>query len=90
MIGIEIFSGVGGMSLGATMAGIEIVMAIEIDKDAASTFKLNHPHTDVIVSDIKDIKSINVKVAENQQNPPLHALFPGGNARIFSISSASR
>jgi len=83
MIGIEIFSGVGGMSLGATMAGIEIVMAIEIDKDAASTFKLNHPHTDVIVSDIKDIKSINVKVAENQQK----ILMGGPPCQGFSKSN---
>lgn len=83
MIGIEIFSGVGGMSLGATMAGIEIVMAIEIDKDAASTFKLNHPYADVIVSDIKDVKTIDVKVAENQQK----ILMGGPPCQGFSKSN---
>lgn len=83
MIGIEIFSGVGGMSLGATMAGIEIVMAIEIDKGAAATFKLNHPNADVLVSDIKDIKTINIVVADNQQK----ILMGGPPCQGFSKSN---
>ena len=83
MIGIEIFSGVGGMSLGATMAGIEIAMAIEIDKDAAATFKLNHPNTTVLVSDIKDIETIEVLATGNQQK----ILMGGPPCQGFSKSN---
>lgn len=83
MIGIEIFSGVGGMSLGATMAGIEIAMAIEIDKDAAATFKLNHPNADIIVSDIKEVKEIRIDVDKPQQK----ILMGGPPCQGFSKSN---
>ncbi|MDQ0592185.1 DNA (cytosine-5)-methyltransferase 1 [Chryseobacterium ginsenosidimutans] len=83
MIGIEIFSGVGGMSLGASMAGVKIAMAIEIDKDAAATFKKNHPDVNVIVSDIKDIETIDVPVNENQQK----ILMGGPPCQGFSKSN---
>ena len=42
LFGIDIFSGPGGLSLGAEMAGIKISHAVEIDINAASTFLRNH------------------------------------------------
>lgn len=38
-IGLDIFSGAGGLSLGAEMAGIDVKYAIEINKSAAQTFR---------------------------------------------------
>lgn len=52
MVGIDLFSGAGGMSLGAQMAGVEVRLSVEIDKFAARTYKTNHPNTDVFVGDI--------------------------------------
>ncbi len=49
---IDIFAGAGGLSLGLHMAGWNIVAAIEYDKQAATTYKQNFPHTEVIHSDI--------------------------------------
>lgn len=37
LVGIDLFSGAGGMSLGASEAGIEIKYAVEKDKYAAET-----------------------------------------------------
>lgn len=54
-LGIDIFSGAGGLSLGAINAGIKIPVAIEKDKFAALTFKKNHPETNVIEQDIREI-----------------------------------
>lgn len=42
-IGVDIFSGAGGLSLGAEMAGYDIRMAVEKDKSAAATYRCNHP-----------------------------------------------
>lgn len=53
--GIDIFSGAGGMSLGAQMAGIKISLAIDHNKDAIETFKFNHPEAETICGDIKEI-----------------------------------
>ena len=44
-IGLDIFSGAGGLSLGAEMAGIDVKYAIEINKSAAQTFRRNHKGT---------------------------------------------
>ena len=47
-IGLDIFSGAGGLSLGAEMAGIDVKYAIEINKSAAQTFRRNHKGAHVI------------------------------------------
>lgn len=48
IIGVDLFSGAGGLSLGAEMAGITVKYAIEIDSFAAETYKVNHPLTSTI------------------------------------------
>ena len=52
IIGIDLFSGAGGLSLGAEMAGIDVRIAVESDPFAAKTYKLNHPKTVVLNKDI--------------------------------------
>lgn len=54
-VGIDIFSGAGGLSLGAEMAGITMQYAIEINPSAAQTYKANHPNAEVIQDDIKTV-----------------------------------
>jgi DNA (cytosine-5)-methyltransferase 1 len=60
MIGIDLFAGAGGMSLGAQMAGVEVVLAVEKDPHAAATYKINHPDTKLIVDGVESIKRINI------------------------------
>ncbi len=48
MIGIDLFAGAGGMSLGASAAGVKIKIAVELDKYAAETYKANHPTSNLI------------------------------------------
>ena len=54
--GIDIFSGAGGLSLGAEMAGIKISTAVEINPHAAKTFLRNHKGVKVLQGDIQDIE----------------------------------
>lgn len=49
---IDLYSGIGGWSIGLGMAGIEVVRAYEIWKPAASTYTKNLGH-DVSISDIR-------------------------------------
>lgn len=67
MIGVEIFSGVGGMSYGASLAGVKMAMAVDIDKHSAATFKYNHPNAKVVVSDIRNITEIDVLAKSEQK-----------------------
>jgi DNA (cytosine-5)-methyltransferase 1 len=52
---IDLFAGVGGLSQGFQMAGFEIIMAIEHDKEIAKSYKKNHTNTIVIADDIQNI-----------------------------------
>ena len=54
--GIDIFSGAGGLSLGAEMAGINIRYAIEVNESAAKTFRRNHKGVTVICEDITKLE----------------------------------
>ncbi|MCP5061551.1 MAG: DNA cytosine methyltransferase [Ignavibacteriae bacterium] len=52
-VGVEIFSGAGGLGAGATMAGINISVAVEKDTFSLRTYKRNHPKVKTINADIK-------------------------------------
>lgn len=54
-IGIDIFSGAGGLSLGAIASGIQVVCAVEKDKYAAQTFRSNHNGVKVYEDDIRNL-----------------------------------
>ena len=49
---VDLFSGAGGLSLGLTQAGIEVVLANEIEADFAATHAHNHPECAVVTEDI--------------------------------------
>jgi len=54
---IDLFSGAGGMSLGFENQGFENLFAIEVDEDAAGTYKKNLPNNFVIERDIKEVSN---------------------------------
>ncbi|MHB1697426.1 MAG: DNA cytosine methyltransferase [bacterium] len=52
---IDLFAGVGGMSLGFEMAGFDVVLANEYNESIAKAYMLNHPNTKMIISDIRSL-----------------------------------
>lgn len=51
----DFFSGCGGTSLGFSQAGIEPVLAVDWEPDAAATYRLNFPRTAVVERDVRDL-----------------------------------
>lgn len=80
-IGIDIFSGAGGLSWGAENAGISIGLAIEKDPSAAKTFSRNHPGVNMICQDIGEIKPLD----HVEKNPFI--IFGGPPCQGFSLSN---
>jgi len=81
-VGVDLFAGAGGLSLGAKMAGIDVVLAVEQDKHAAATYAFNHPQTKLIVDDIKNISYIDITCRGK-----IKILFGGPPCQGFSTSN---
>ena len=69
---IDLFSGIGGLTLGMHKAGFKTIVAIEKDSNAVVGFKLNHKKTYVIQNDIRKIKTSEIK--KKLKKRPLHLL----------------
>lgn len=52
---IDLFAGVGGLSLGFEQMGFEVVFANEYDSSIAESYVYNHPNTEMLVADITTI-----------------------------------
>lgn len=78
---IDIFSGAGGLSIGAERAGLNIAIAVEKDVYAAETFLHNHPFSKILCDDICDIKPLDY----TRVNPFI--VFGGPPCQGFSTSN---
>lgn len=81
--GIDIFSGAGGLSLGAEMAGIKIDTAIEINKSAAQTFLRNHKRATILQD---DIRNLNPQMLHSDKKP-IFVIMGGPPCQGFSMSN---
>lgn len=84
MIGIDLFSGAGGMSLGALSAGIDVQLVIESDKHAAATYTSNHQPKFGIFND--DIRRFKMKKPIEREKEGL-VVFGGPPCQGFSTSN---
>ncbi|WP_277293176.1 DNA cytosine methyltransferase [Veillonella montpellierensis] len=71
------FAGVGGIELGFSQAGFEIVWSNEIDEKAGATFRANH-NTPIVIDDIHNISADNV--------PHVDVIVGGFPCQAFSIA----
>jgi DNA (cytosine-5)-methyltransferase 1 len=57
---IDLFSGCGGLTLGLKEAGFAVVAAVEIDRKAQETYRLNHPKVRLYAQDIRELDPVEV------------------------------
>lgn len=83
MIGLDLFSGAGGMSLGARWAGIEVKLAIELHHAAAETIAKNHPACLTIQGDVQHINGVGNYRSRKEEL----VIFGGPPCQAFSTSN---
>ena len=60
-VGIDLFSGVGGMSLGFEQAGSDVVAAFDANKIAVESYALNFPTTKAILADLTKLSGSDLR-----------------------------
>jgi DNA (cytosine-5)-methyltransferase 1 len=82
MIGVDLFAGAGGMTLGAKLAGVKVAFAVEADEHAAETYAANHPEVKLYRKDIRKLRKIPVRKRGYET-----VLFGGPPCQGFSTSN---
>lgn len=78
---IDLFAGVGGLSLGFTKEGFEVVYANEYDKSIARSFRMNHPNAEV---DDRDITEIDIEETFAKYRDKITVVMGGPPCQGFS------
>ncbi len=84
-IGIDLFAGAGGMSLGFEQAGFDVAAAVEIDPVHCAIHKFNFPDTAVLPRSVIGLKAADIRLAAGIGNRPIDCVFGGPPCQGFSL-----
>lgn len=85
---IDLFAGVGGLTLGAIWAGFDVVLAVEFDNHAINSHKINFPNCEHLNLDINELTGIQLLQKANLKEKELDGLVGGPPCQGFSIIGA--
>ena len=83
---IGLFSGAGGLDIGAQLAGAKVISALDFDIDSVKTMRANKyfEHTQHLHKDIKEINSKDYSKIISENNPEKLVLIGGPPCQPFS------
>jgi len=84
-IGVDLFSGVGGMSLGFEQAGFDVVAAVEIDPVHAAVHAFNFPGCAVLPRPISQLSGKDIRRAAGIGKRRVDVVFGGPPCQGFSL-----
>jgi DNA (cytosine-5)-methyltransferase 1 len=84
-IGIDLFAGAGGMSLGFEQAGFDVVAAVEIDPVHCAVHKFNFPKTSVVAKSVVGLTASEIRLAAGIGSADIDCVFGGPPCQGFSM-----
>lgn len=84
-IGIDLFAGVGGMSLGFEQAGFDVVAAVEYDSIHAAAHAFNFPECAVLARSVVGLSGEEIRRAARIGDKPVDVVFGGAPCQGFSL-----
>ncbi len=84
-IGIDLFSGVGGLSLGFEQAGFDVVAAVEYDPIHAAAHAFNFPDCAVLARSVVGLSGAEIRRAAGIGDRPVDVVFEGAPCQGFSL-----
>jgi DNA (cytosine-5)-methyltransferase 1 len=87
---IDLFAGAGGLSEGFRMEDFQILIANDFNKDAAETYKLNHPDVQFLDGPIQNIIGQDLLKLTNIEKGELDVLIGGPPCQAFSVYNHQR
>jgi DNA (cytosine-5)-methyltransferase 1 len=83
---IDLFAGAGGLSAGFRQEGFHVVMAVEKDKHAAQSYRVNNPGTPVIEADVRNLRPRDIRQAVGVRRGQIDAVIAGPPCQGFSVA----
>jgi DNA (cytosine-5)-methyltransferase 1 len=84
-VGIDLFAGAGGLSLGFEQAGFNVAAAVEIDPIHACVHAFNFPDCAVIPRSVTGLSGAEIREAAKIGDQPVDVVFGGAPCQGFSL-----
>ncbi len=84
-VGIDLFAGAGGMSLGFEQAGFDVAAAVEIDPIHCAVHKFNFPQTTILPRSVADLSGADIRNAAGLAGREIDCVFGGPPCQGFSM-----
>ncbi|MFN8976201.1 MAG: DNA cytosine methyltransferase [Pseudanabaena sp.] len=84
-IAVDLFAGVGGMTLGFEQAGFDVLASVEIDPIHCATHEYNFPMWKVICASVTDISGDDIRQKSDIGDREVDVVFGGPPCQGFSL-----
>jgi DNA (cytosine-5)-methyltransferase 1 len=84
-VGVDLFAGAGGLSLGFEQAGFDVVAAVEVDPIHCAVHEFNFPHCAALCADASKIGAVEIRRAARLRNSEVDVVFGGAPCQGFSM-----